>query len=185
MVDAKTNGVKADVPLPADGEAFVLEAGRPRPLHRLPRRQRGGRHRHGQERGDGPLPRENGGGGRLPRHRPGRGRCHRLYVGCRKGPMVVVMDTETGKGRATRRPGRNRRSALRRQAEADCTLRAARASWSCCGRRTPITSPSSPRSPRRRGPRRASSTPTPAGCTWRCRAEEGKDGPEVRVFQVK
>lgn len=86
-VDAKTYGVKADIKLPADGEAFVLEAGRPAaPLHRLPRRRRSGRHRHRQERGHGTLPRENGGG--VPSRRAGRVHApsiHRLPQGADGG----------------------------------------------------------------------------------------------------
>ena len=48
---------------------------------------------------------------------------HRLFVGCRDKPSIVVVDSETGKEVAERRhPGRHRRPVLRRQEEAAVRL---------------------------------------------------------------
>ena len=109
-----------------------------------------------------------------------------LFVGCRKEPMVVVMDTETGKEIASVPiPGGHRRPVLRRQAEAALRLLRRRLPGRCSSRRTPTTSRSRRRSPRRRGRRRACSTPDTGRLYLAVPRQEGKEGPEVRVYQAK
>ncbi len=94
VVDAKTNGVKADIPLPADGEAFVLEVGRPRLYIDCPDAGEVAVIDTDKNEVTGHYPVKMG--AEFPAIALDEA-AHRLYVGCRKGPMVVVMDTETGK----------------------------------------------------------------------------------------
>jgi len=94
VISARTNGLKADIKLPAAAEAFVLETGRPRAYIAAPSpcqvivvdtaknavatsypvKAAGGAH---------PIALDEA--------------AHRLYLGCRKEPKVVVLDTESGK----------------------------------------------------------------------------------------
>ncbi|MBO0697469.1 MAG: hypothetical protein J2P46_03680 [Zavarzinella sp.] len=94
VISAKTNALKADIKLPAAAESFVLEAGRPRAYIAAPSpcqvividteknevatsypvKAAGGAH---------PIALDEA--------------AHRVYLGCRKEPKVVVMDTESGK----------------------------------------------------------------------------------------
>jgi DNA-binding beta-propeller fold protein YncE len=94
VISAKTNALKVDIKLPAAAEAFVLEAKRPRLYVAAPEpcqvividatknevataypvKTAGGAH---------PIALDEG--------------AHRVYLGCRKEPMVVIVDTETGK----------------------------------------------------------------------------------------
>jgi DNA-binding beta-propeller fold protein YncE len=94
VIGAKTNALKADIKLPAAAEAFVLETGRPRAYIAAPSpcqvividtaknevatsypvKAAGGAH---------PIALDE--------------TAHRIYLGCRKGPKVVVLDTESGK----------------------------------------------------------------------------------------
>src|SRR6476469_2399609 len=94
VISAKTNALKADIKLPAAAEAFVLEAGRPRAYVAAPSpcqvividtaknevaatfpvKAAGGAH---------PIALDEA--------------AHRVYLGCREEPKVVVMDTESGK----------------------------------------------------------------------------------------
>jgi DNA-binding beta-propeller fold protein YncE len=94
VIDAKTFALKTDIKLSATAESFVLEAKRPRMYLVTPKpcqlllidteknevaktyaiEKAGGAHSIA-------LDEEN----------------HRVYIGCRSKPMVVVMDTETGK----------------------------------------------------------------------------------------
>ncbi len=93
-ISAKTNTLKADIKLPGTVEGFVLETKRPRLYASTPEpsqvvvvdveknvvatvypiKMSGGAH---------PIAMDES--------------THRLYVACRKEPMVVVMDSETGK----------------------------------------------------------------------------------------
>ena len=93
-VDAKTYGVKADVKLPADGEAFVLEAGRPRLYLACPDAGEVAVIDTDKNEVTGHFLVKMG--AEFPAVALDEA-AHRLYVGCRKEPMVVVMDTETGK----------------------------------------------------------------------------------------
>ena len=94
VVDAKTYAVKADIQLPSDGEAFHLEANRPRLYIACP--------------DAGEVAVIDTDKNEVTAHYPVKmagefpalaldEAAHRLYVGCRKEPMVVVMDSETGK----------------------------------------------------------------------------------------
>jgi DNA-binding beta-propeller fold protein YncE len=94
VISAKTNALKADIKLPAAAEAFVLEAGRPRAyvaapspcqvividteknsvVTSYPVKAAGAAH---------PIALDEA--------------AHRVYVGCRKEPKVVILDTESGK----------------------------------------------------------------------------------------
>ncbi|HEX3150171.1 MAG TPA: hypothetical protein VHR66_18990 [Gemmataceae bacterium] len=94
VISAKTNALKADIKLPASAEGFVLEEGRqllylstPSPcqvvvidtgknevVKTYPIKTAGGAH---------PIALDEA--------------AHRVYVGCRKEPKVVIVDTESGK----------------------------------------------------------------------------------------
>jgi DNA-binding beta-propeller fold protein YncE len=94
VISARTNVVKADVKLPAAAEAFVLETGRPRAYVAAPSPcqvividtdknevvtsypLKGASAAH-------PIALDEAN--------------HRLYVGCRKEPKVLIVDTESGK----------------------------------------------------------------------------------------
>jgi DNA-binding beta-propeller fold protein YncE len=98
VVDAKTNNKKADISLPAGAESFVVEAKRPRmylvtpsPCQMVvidteknavtttyPIKSSSGAHTIALDEAN-----------------------HRALIGCHKEPMLVVMDTETGKEVAT------------------------------------------------------------------------------------
>ena len=93
-MDAKTYALKADIKLPSDAEAFVLEANRPRLYIACP--------------DAGEVAVIDTDKNEVMTHYPVKlaaefttvaldVAAHRLYIGCRKEPMVVVMDTETGK----------------------------------------------------------------------------------------
>lgn len=94
VVDAKTYAIKADVVLPGDGEAFVLEVSRPRIYIACPD--------GGEVTVIDSDKNEVVGhyavkmGAEFPTLALDEA-AHRLYVGCRKEPMVIVMDAETGK----------------------------------------------------------------------------------------
>ncbi|HEY2787577.1 MAG TPA: hypothetical protein VGJ05_21655 [Fimbriiglobus sp.] len=94
VISARTNSSKADIKLPAAAEGFALEEKRPRMyvatpepcqvvvvdtarnevVQVFPIQKSGGAH---------PIALDEAN--------------HRIYLGCRKEPMIVVMDTETGK----------------------------------------------------------------------------------------
>jgi DNA-binding beta-propeller fold protein YncE len=94
VIDARTFALKADIKLPAAAEGFQIEAGRPRiylnnpspsqvvvidtekneVIKTFPIKMASGGH---------PLALDEAN--------------HRVFVGCRKEPMVVVLDSETGK----------------------------------------------------------------------------------------
>jgi DNA-binding beta-propeller fold protein YncE len=94
VVDAKTYDTKADIQLPSDGEAFVLESGRPRLYIACP--------------DAGEVAVIDTDKNEVISHYPVKKTAdltsvaldepaHRLYVGGGKQPAVVVLDTETGK----------------------------------------------------------------------------------------
>jgi DNA-binding beta-propeller fold protein YncE len=94
VINAKTFTLKADIKLPGGAEGFVMETGRPRMylvtpspsllvvidtdknevLKSYPMKKAGSGHPVALDEAN-----------------------HRVYIGCRKEPMIVVMDTETGK----------------------------------------------------------------------------------------
>jgi DNA-binding beta-propeller fold protein YncE len=94
VISSKTNALKADVKLPAAAEAFILETGRPRAyiaapspcqvivfdtdknevVTSYPVKAASAAH---------PIALDEAG--------------HRVYLGCRKEPKVVILDTESGK----------------------------------------------------------------------------------------
>ena len=94
VVNAKTYAVKADIKLPSGGESFVLEAARPRLYIACP--------------DAGEVAVVDTEKNAVVAHYPVKmasefpaialdEAAHRLYVGCRKEPMVVVMNADTGK----------------------------------------------------------------------------------------
>jgi DNA-binding beta-propeller fold protein YncE len=94
VVDAKTYAIKTDIKLPGDGEAFVLETGRPRLYIACPEAGEVAVVDTDKNEVVGHHPVKMG--AEFPAialDEP----AHRLYVACRKEPKVVVMDTETGK----------------------------------------------------------------------------------------
>jgi DNA-binding beta-propeller fold protein YncE len=94
VIDAKTFALKADIKLPASAEAFQLEANRPRLYLNTPSPcqvvvidtdknevVKAYPVKAAEDAHPMALDEAN----------------HRVYVGCRKKPMVVILDTETGK----------------------------------------------------------------------------------------
>ena len=98
VIDAKTFVLKADIKLPAGAEGFVIEAKRPRLYLVTPspsqlvvidteKNEVVTTHPIKSAAGGHPVALDEAN--------------HRVFLGCRKEPMVVVMDTETGKEVAT------------------------------------------------------------------------------------
>ncbi len=182
VVDAKTYALKADVKLPSDGEAFVLEASRPRLYIACPD---GGEVTvidtdKNEVMSHYPV--------KLAREFPTVAldeAAHRLYIGCRKEPMVVVMDTETGKELSSAAiPGGIddvHYDAKRKQLYASCgegfvaVLRVADADHVEVAAKVPTAAGA-----------KTSQFDADSGRLYvAVPRQEGKDGPEVRVFQVK
>ena len=94
VVDAKTYGVKGEVKLPSDAESFVLETGRPRLYILCPDAAEVAVIDTDKNEITAHYPVKMAGDfSTIAMDEP----AHRLYIGCNKEPMVVVMDTETGK----------------------------------------------------------------------------------------
>ncbi len=182
VVDAKTNGVKADVPLPADGEAFVLEAGRPRLYIDCPDASEVAVIDTDKNEVTAHYPVKMG--AEFPAIALDEA-AHRLYVGCRKGPMVVVMDTETGKELSNAAiPGEIddlHFDAKRKQLYASCgegflvVLRPTDADHVAVVAKVATAA----------GAKTCQFDADSGRLYVAVPRQEGKDGPEVRVFQVK
>ena len=98
VIDAKTFDIKADIKLPGSAEAFQLETGRPRLYLNVPSTSE--------------IvvidTDKNEIVTRYPIKSAGKNQAmaideanHRIFIGCRAKPMVVIMDTETGKETAS------------------------------------------------------------------------------------
>jgi DNA-binding beta-propeller fold protein YncE len=94
VIDAKTNEQKPDITLPGAAEGFQIETGRPILYVNIPAPPEVAvidtdkntvvkHYKVGMAGGHHPLALDEAN--------------HRLFLGCRKKPMVVVMDSETGK----------------------------------------------------------------------------------------
>jgi DNA-binding beta-propeller fold protein YncE len=94
VINAKTNALKADIKLPAAAEAFILEVGRPRAYVAAPSpcqivvidtdKNEVATTYPVKAAGDAhPIALDE--------------TAHRIYLGCRKEPKVVILDTESGK----------------------------------------------------------------------------------------
>jgi DNA-binding beta-propeller fold protein YncE len=94
VIDAKSFALKADIKLPGTAEGFQIEKGRPRLYVAIPKpglmavidtekNEIIAKHPIQLAGGAYPVALDEAN--------------HRVFVGCRKEPMVVVMDTETGK----------------------------------------------------------------------------------------
>jgi DNA-binding beta-propeller fold protein YncE len=98
VIDAKSFAIKADIKLPGSAEAFQLETGRPLLYVNVPSSTEVAV--IGTDKNEIVK--------RYPIKAAGTNQClaldepnHRLLVGCRTKPMVVVLDSETGKEGAT------------------------------------------------------------------------------------
>jgi DNA-binding beta-propeller fold protein YncE len=182
VISAKTNALKADIKLPAAAEAFVIEAARPRAYIAAPNpcqvvvidteknevatsypvKAAGGAH---------PIALDEA--------------AHRVYLGCRKEPKVVVMDTESGKevGEAAI-PGDVDDlflDATRKRLYASCgegflaVLKVGDADKVEVVEKVPTA----------KGARTCLYVPATGKLYLAVPRQEGKDGPEIRVFQVK
>jgi DNA-binding beta-propeller fold protein YncE len=94
VIDAKTNKVKTNVKLPGQAEAFQLETGRPRLYLNVPSPSQVVVIDTEKNEVITNYPVKKASGGH-PMALDEAG--HRIFVGCRKEPMVVVLDSETGK----------------------------------------------------------------------------------------
>jgi DNA-binding beta-propeller fold protein YncE len=98
VIDGKTYGIKADIKLPGSAEAFQLETSRPLLYLNVP----------SSTEVVVIDTDKNEVAKRFPVKAAGTNQClaldepnHRLLVGCRTKPMLVVLDSETGKETAT------------------------------------------------------------------------------------
>jgi len=98
VIDAKTFEVKADIKLPGPAEGFQLETGRPRLYLNLPSTGELAVIDTDKNEISKRYP-VKAAGGQHPVALDEANR--RLFIGCRTKPMVVVMDSETGKEVAT------------------------------------------------------------------------------------
>jgi DNA-binding beta-propeller fold protein YncE len=181
-VDAKTFEVKAEIDLPAEGEGFQAEKGRPRLYVNIPstnqvavidtdKNQVVGTYAVKAAKKNVPLALDEA--------------SHRLFLGCQDGPMLVVLDSESGNEVATvpipggaddlfYDAGRKRiyascgagAVAVIRQADADHYEALAKVD-TAMGAKTSLLDPD--------GGRYFVAVPRQAG----------KAGPEIRVYQVK
>src|SRR5262245_47811775 len=182
VISAKTNALKADIKLPAAAEAFVLEVGRPRAYVAAPSpcqvividtdknevatsyqiKAAGGAHPAALDES-----------------------AHRLYLGCRQEPKVIVIDTESGKevGEAAI-PGDVDDLFLdagRKRLYAACgegflaVLKVADADHIEALGKVPTA----------KGARTCLYAPDTGKLYLAVPRQEGKDGPEIRVYQAK
>jgi DNA-binding beta-propeller fold protein YncE len=94
VIDAKTFALKADIKLPGSAEGFEMETKRPRMYLNTPSPSQLVVIDTDSNEVVTVYPVKMAGGGHplaLDEEK------HRVYVGCRKEPMIVVLDTETGK----------------------------------------------------------------------------------------
>lgn len=182
VINAKTNALKKDIKLPASAEAFVLEANRPRMYvvtpspcqvvvidtesHEIaasyPVKLAGEAHPVALDEAN-----------------------HRLYIGCRKEPMVVVLDTETGKELASAPVG---------EGVDDLYLDAGRKRlYASCGDGSLVVlKPADAdhlevveKIATAKGARTCLFVPTTGKLYLAVPRQEGKDGPEIWVYQAK
>jgi len=182
VISAKTNALKADIKLPAAAEAFVLESGRsvayvaaPSPCQVIvidtaknevkasyPVKAAGAAH---------PIALDEA--------------AHRVFVGCRKEPKVVIMDTESGKevGEAEI-PGDVDdlfHDGGRKRLYASCgegflaVLKVTDADHIEMAEKIPTT----------KGAKTCFYVPETGKLFLAVPRQEGKDGPEIRVYQAK
>jgi hypothetical protein len=94
VIDAKTFALSPDIKLPGNAEAFVIESARPRMYVVVPSPSQLLVVDPAKKAITGNYPIKMAGGGHpLALDEANK----RVFVGCRTEPMVVVMDTETGK----------------------------------------------------------------------------------------
>ena len=94
VIDAKTFALKADIKLPASAEGFVIETKRPRMYLVTPTPSQVVVINTEKNEVEKTYPIKLSTGGHTMTLDEGK---QRVYVGCRKEPMVVILDTETGK----------------------------------------------------------------------------------------
>jgi len=94
-------------------------------------------------------------------------RGHRLFVGTRSPPLLLVYDTEAGKVVARLPIGKDTDDVFMTRSTNACTLSAARATWTCFGRTTLTAMSRSNRSLRRRERAPGCLFRNSKGCTWR------------------
>jgi hypothetical protein len=182
VVDAKTYAIKSDIKLPSDGEAFVLETGRPRLYILCPDAGEVAVIDTEKNETTGHYPVKTG--AEFPAIALDEV-AHRIYIGCRKDPLVVVMDTETGKelGKATI-PGEIddlHFDAKRKLLYASCgegfvaVLRPTDADHVEVATKVATAS----------GAKTCLFDPDSSRLYVAVPRQEGKEGPEIRVFEVK
>jgi DNA-binding beta-propeller fold protein YncE len=98
VIDAKTFVLKADIKLPAAAEGFVVETNRPRMYLVTPEPSQIVVIDTDTNKVVTTYPIKSAAGGHAVALDEAN---HRVFVGCRKEPMVVALDTETGKEVAT------------------------------------------------------------------------------------
>jgi DNA-binding beta-propeller fold protein YncE len=182
VISAKTNALKADIKLPAAAEGFDLEAKRPRLYLSTPEpcqlvvidtAKNEVTNVYPVKKADGahPLALDEAN--------------HRVYLGCRKEPMVVVLDTETGKevGSAPIPDGVDDLffDAGRKKLYASCgdgfiaVLRVIDPDHIELAEKIPTV----------KGARTCLQVPETGKVYLAVPRQEGKDGPEIRVYQAK
>jgi DNA-binding beta-propeller fold protein YncE len=94
VINARTNALKADIKLPGGAESFQRESARPRLYVNIPTPSQIAVIDTDKNEIVGSYPVKLAGG---PHPMALDESAKRVYVGCRKEPMVVVLDTESGK----------------------------------------------------------------------------------------
>jgi hypothetical protein len=182
VISAKTNALKTDIKLPASAEGFEHEAARPRMYLATPEpcqlvvidtAKNEVANVYPVKKADGahPVALDEAN--------------HRVFLGCRKEPMIVVMDTETGKevGTAAIPDGVDDLffDAGRKKLYASCgdgfvaVLKVVDADHVELVEKVPTV----------KGAKTCLQVPATGILYLAVPRQEGKDGPEIRVYKVK
>ena len=182
VISARTNSLKTDIKLPAAAEGFDLELKRPRMYVSTPEPCQVGVVDTVKNEVSAVYPLKMAGGAHpLALDETN----HRVYIGCRKAPMVVAVDTETGKEVSS--------AGIPDEVD-DLFLDAGRKRlFASCGEGflaiLKVTDSDHieflEKIPTAKGARTCLYVPETGKLFLAVPRQEGKDGPEIRVYQVK
>jgi DNA-binding beta-propeller fold protein YncE len=182
VIDAKSFALKKDIKLPGGAESFQIESTRPRMYVAIPSPSQVVVIDTDKNEVATSYPIKSAGGGHPVALDEAN---HRVFVGCRKEPMIVVMDTETGKEVTTVPiPG-----------DVDDVFHDAKRKrlYASCGEGSLVVIEQQDadhykeveKVPTAKGAKTCLYVPETGRLYLAVPQQEGKDGPEVRVYQVK
>jgi DNA-binding beta-propeller fold protein YncE len=182
VIDAKTFTMKPDIKLPAAAESFQIESKRPRLYLVTPDPSQLVVIDTDKNEVTTTYPIKSAAGGHPVALDEAN---HRVFVGCRKEPMLVVLDTETGKEVATVAIPADvddlYHDAKRKRLYASC----GEGSIAVIEQKDADTYKVLEKVPTAKGAKTCLYVPDTGRLYLAVPRQEGKDGPEVRVYQVK